>query len=118
MSPRPSSGPPDRWASTNTAGWFAADGVGPDLFAAARDAVRRMIDRLGAEHGAAAVDANLLLSVAGDLRISGVVDQPNWIATCQPTRAVHLRGEQLPARRRPGGHICQARLAEADSRPA
>jgi acetamidase/formamidase len=68
-------------ASTNTAGWLAADGVGPDLFAAARDAVRRMIDRLGAEHGLAPVDAYLLLSVAGDLRISEIVDQPNWIVT-------------------------------------
>ena len=68
-------------ASTNTAGWLAADGVGPDLFAAARDAVRRMIDRLGATHGLAPVDAYLLLSVAGDLRISEIVDQPNWIVT-------------------------------------
>jgi acetamidase/formamidase len=68
-------------ASTNTAGWLAADGVGPDLFAAARDAVRRMIDRLGVEHGLAPVDAYLLLSVAGDLRISEIVDQPNWIVT-------------------------------------
>ena len=68
-------------ASTNTAGWLAADGIGPDLFAAARDAVRRMIDRLGIEHGLAPVDAYLLLSVAGDLRISEIVDQPNWIVT-------------------------------------
>jgi acetamidase/formamidase len=68
-------------ASTNTAGWLAADGVGPDLFAAARDAVRRVIDRLGVEHGLAPVDAYLLLSVAGDLRISEIVDQPNWIVT-------------------------------------
>jgi acetamidase/formamidase len=68
-------------ASTNTAGWLAADGVGPDLFAAARDAVRRMIDRLAATHDLAPVDAYLLLSVAGDLRISEVVDQPNWIVT-------------------------------------
>jgi acetamidase/formamidase len=68
--------------SANTAGWFAADGVGPDLLAAARDAIRRMIDRLGAEHGPAALDAYLLLSVAGHLRISEVVDQPNWIVTC------------------------------------
>jgi acetamidase/formamidase len=67
--------------STNTAPWLAADGVGPDLFVAARDAVRRMIDRLGAEHGLAPVDAYLLLSVAGDLRISEIVDQPNWIVT-------------------------------------
>ncbi len=75
-------------ASTNTAGWFAADGLGPDLFAAARDAVRRMIDRLGAEHGLAAIDAYLLLSVAGDLRISEIVDQPNWIVTCYCPRSV------------------------------
>jgi acetamidase/formamidase len=67
--------------STNTSGWLATDGVGPDLMVAARDAVRRMIDRLGLEQGLAAVDAYLLLSVAGDLRISEVVDQPNWIVT-------------------------------------
>jgi acetamidase/formamidase len=69
-------------ASTNTAGWLATDGVGPDLFQAARDAVRRMIDRLGARHGLGAADAYMLVSVAGDLRISEVVDQPNWIVTC------------------------------------
>ena len=62
--------------STNTAGWFATDGVGPDLFGAARDAVRRMIDRLAARHGLVEVDAYLLISVAGDLRISEIVDQP------------------------------------------
>jgi acetamidase/formamidase len=69
-------------ASTNTAGWFATDGIGPDLFQAARDAVRRMIDRLGARHGLSAIDAFLLTSVAGDLRISEIVDQPNWLVTC------------------------------------
>lgn len=68
-------------ASTNTASWLATDGVGPDLLVAAADAVRRMIDRLGAERGLAAIDAYLLLSVAGDLRISEIVDQPNWIVT-------------------------------------
>jgi acetamidase/formamidase len=75
-------------ASTNTAGWLAADGVGPDLFGAARDAVRRMIDRLGAAHGLAPVDAYLLLSVAGDLRISEIVDQPNWIVTSYCPRSI------------------------------
>jgi acetamidase/formamidase len=69
-------------ASTNTAAWFATDGVGPDLFEAARAATRRMIDRLGTRHGLAPIDAYLLVSVAGDLRISEVVDQPNWIVTC------------------------------------
>lgn len=74
--------------STNTAGWYAADGVGPDLMIAARDAVRRMIDRLGAEHGLAGLDAYLLLSVAGDLRISEIVDQPNWIVTAYCPRSI------------------------------
>jgi len=67
--------------STNTAPWLATDGVGPDLMTAAKEAVRRMIDRLGVEHRLAAIDAYLLLSVAGDLRISEIVDQPNWIVT-------------------------------------
>ncbi len=67
--------------STNTAPWLATDGVGPDLMTAARDAVRRMIDRLGREQHLAAMDAYLLFSVAGDLRISEIVDQPNWIVS-------------------------------------
>jgi acetamidase/formamidase len=67
--------------STNTAPWLACDGIGPDLFQAARDAVRRMIDRLVAQRGLTPLDAYLLLSVAGDLRISEIVDQPNWIVT-------------------------------------
>jgi acetamidase/formamidase len=69
-------------SATNTGPWFAADGIGPDLFEAARDATRRMIDRLGTRHGLAAADAYMLISVAGELRISEIVDQPNWIVTC------------------------------------
>ena len=60
---------------------YATDGVGPDLSTAARDAVRRMIDWLGREHGIAPIDAYLLCSVAADLRISEIVDMPNVIVT-------------------------------------
>lgn len=60
---------------------YATDGVGPDLMTAARDATRRMIDWLGREHGISAVDAYLLCSVGIDLRISEIVDQPNYIVT-------------------------------------
>jgi acetamidase/formamidase len=60
---------------------YATDGVGPDLFGAARDAVRRMIDWLGREHGLSPVDAYLLHSVAIDLRISEIVDMPNVVVT-------------------------------------
>jgi acetamidase/formamidase len=67
--------------STNTGPYYATDGVGRDLMVAARDAVRRMIDYLGRDHGMAPIDAYLLCSVAGDLKISEVVDAPHWIVT-------------------------------------
>ena len=60
---------------------YATDGIGPDLAGAARDAVRRMMDWLGREHGIAAVDAYLLCSVAIDLRISEIVDMPHYVVT-------------------------------------
>jgi acetamidase/formamidase len=60
---------------------YATDGIGPDLLVAARDAVRRMIDWLGREHGLAAADGYLLCSVAIDLRISEIVDMPNYVVT-------------------------------------
>ena len=60
---------------------YATDGVGPDLLGAARDAVRRMIDWLGREHGISPIDAYLLHSVAIDLRISEIVDMPNYVVT-------------------------------------
>jgi acetamidase/formamidase len=66
---------------TNIGPYYATDGVGPDLREAARDAVKRMIDYLGREHRIGPVDAYLLCSVAVDLKISEVVDAPNWIVT-------------------------------------
>ena len=66
---------------TNIGPYYATDGVGPDLMTAARDAVRRMIEYLGREHGLAPIDAYMLCSVACDLKISEVVDAPNWIVT-------------------------------------
>ena len=56
------------------AGYEATTGVGPDLMTAARESVMRMIDLLAAEHGLSPVDAYMLLSVCGDLRISEIVD--------------------------------------------
>lgn len=60
---------------------YATHGVGPDLLVAARDATRRMIDWLGREHGLAPTDAYMLCSVGVDLRISEIVDLPNYVVT-------------------------------------
>ena len=43
-----------------------------------RAAVRSMVDWLTRERGMPALDAYLLCSVCGDLRISEIVDVPNW----------------------------------------
>jgi acetamidase/formamidase len=72
---------PDPHASLRNGARYATDGIGPDLMAAARDAVRRMIEWLGREHGLDPMQAYLLCSVAIDLRISEIVDVPNFIVT-------------------------------------
>ncbi|UGX89152.1 acetamidase/formamidase family protein [Phyllobacterium meliloti] len=63
------------------AGYEVTTGIGPDLMTGAREGLMRMIDLLGAEHGMSAIDAYLLCSVCGDLRISEIVDAPNWVVS-------------------------------------
>jgi acetamidase/formamidase len=62
-------------------GYEVSTGIGPDLMEAARTAVSQMIDILSAHHGLSAVDAYMLCSVCGNLRISEIVDQPNWVVS-------------------------------------
>ena len=69
-------------------GYEATTGIGPDLMQAAKDAVSNMIDLLTATRGMPAVDAYMLCSVCGDLRISEVVDMPNWVVSFYFPRAV------------------------------
>ena len=60
---------------------FATTAHGPDLFAAAQQAIRYMIDHLVAERGLSREEAYVLASVAVDLKISEIVDAPNWIVS-------------------------------------
>jgi acetamidase/formamidase len=60
--------------------WAATTGIGPDLFAAARDATRRAVELL-ARPGLDPIDAYLLLSLVGELRVSEIVDAPNWVVS-------------------------------------
>jgi acetamidase/formamidase len=65
----------------DAAGYEVTTGIGPDLMTGAREALQRMIDLLAAEHGLDPVDAYMLCSVCGDLRISEIVDMPNWVVS-------------------------------------
>jgi acetamidase/formamidase len=67
--------------SWNTAGWMGVTAHGPDLFAASQQAIRYMIDYLGRSHKLTPAEAYVLCSACVDLKISEIVDAPNWIVT-------------------------------------
>ena len=69
-------------------GYEVTTGIGPDLMTASRDAVANMVDFLCATRGMAAVDAYMLVSTCGDLRISEIVDMPNWVVSFYFPRCV------------------------------
>ena len=54
---------------------------GPDLMVNTKQAIRYMLDHLERQHGLSRPDAYCLASVAVDLKISQVVDAPNWIVS-------------------------------------
>ncbi len=72
---------PDPHAALRNGARYATDGIGPDLMEASRGALRRMIEWMGREHGLEPMEAYLLCSVAVDLRISEIVDVPNFVVT-------------------------------------
>ncbi len=61
--------------------YFVTTGHGPDLFAAAQQAVRHMVDHLTVERGFSREEAYVVASVAVDLKISEIVDAPNWVVS-------------------------------------
>ena len=69
-------------------GYWVTTGVGPNLMEGARAAVSQMIDRLGRDHGMTPADAYMLCSVCADLRISEIVDVPNWVVSLYFPRIV------------------------------
>jgi acetamidase/formamidase len=69
-------------------GYEVTTGIGPDLMQAARASVASMIDLLCRQRRMPAVDAYLLCSVCGDLRISEIVDLPNWTVSFYLPRVI------------------------------
>lgn len=74
------------------AGYEVTTGVGPDLMEAARDATRGMLDLLVTTRGLERIEAYMLCSVCADLRISELVDAPDWVVSLYFPRAVFVAG--------------------------
>ena len=69
-------------------GFYHTTGVGPDLMENAKKAARAMIDWLVREQGLSLHEAYAICSVAGDLKISEVVDIPNWVVSMTVPRGI------------------------------
>jgi acetamidase/formamidase len=63
------------------AGYYVATAHGPDLFKDTQQAIRYIIDYLSSEHNMTREQAYCLCGAAVDLKISEVVDAPNWIVS-------------------------------------
>lgn len=64
-----------------SAGSYVTMGIGPDLMTAAKDAVRALVDHMVREYHLEPIQAYLLASVAADLKLTEVVDAPNWVVS-------------------------------------
>jgi acetamidase/formamidase len=71
-----------------TEDYYAVTGFGTTIDEAARKATRYMIDYLEAEHGLTRVEAYVLCSLAGDLKISETVDVPHMLVSMHMPKAV------------------------------
>ncbi len=71
--------PQGELARTEQSSYHVCTGVGPDLMEAARDATRALVDHIVTLHGRTREEAYAIASVACDLRIHEIVDEPNWV---------------------------------------
>jgi acetamidase/formamidase len=67
--------------ATNIGTQYVTTACGPDLFECSQSAVRYMIDHLTKERGLSREEAYVLCSVCVDLKISEIVDAPNWLVS-------------------------------------
>ena len=83
-SPRPPAGEGRRGP------WYATTANGPDLYASSQQTIRYKIDHIVREHGLSREEAYVVCSVAVDLKISEIVDAPNWIVSAFLPESIFL----------------------------
>src|SRR3954452_5727818 len=71
---------------------YGTTGVGGDLYKAAQDATRAMVEHVNRTYGLSPEDAYLLASLCVDLRISEIVDAGEYIVSAHLPEAVFAAG--------------------------
>ena len=79
---------PSPLSKLDSRGYHITTAHGPDLMRNARNAVRYMIDWLCDNQRMSRSQAYIVCSVAGDLKISEIVDAPNWVVSFHMPLAV------------------------------
>jgi acetamidase/formamidase len=82
--------------------FFATTGVGRDLYAAAQEAVRAMIDHIVTSYDLSPEDAYVLCSIAVDLKISEIVDGGVYIVSALLPEAIFTSTPPAVNGSRPG----------------
>ena len=72
----------------DSAPFYGTTGVGGDLYVAAQDAVRAMVDHIAATYDLGREDAYLFCSLAVDLKISEIVDAGQYIVSALLPEAI------------------------------
>jgi acetamidase/formamidase len=79
--PQYSTAPGPLTPSVDSGGFYGTTGVGPDLYIAAQEAVRAMIDHLAESYDLSREDAYVLSSLSVDLKISEIVDAGQYVVS-------------------------------------
>lgn len=76
----------------DVAPFYGTTGVGGDLYKAAQDATRAMVEHIAGTYGLSPEDAYLLASLCVDLKISEIVDAGQYVVSALLPEAVFLPG--------------------------
>jgi acetamidase/formamidase len=90
--------PPRRLTKTGAGGYYVTTAHGPDLFRNAQTAIRYMIDHLTSRYRMSREQAYCLCGAVVDLKISEIVDAPNWIVSAYLPLSI-FRGKSPTSRR-------------------
>ena len=72
----------------DSAPFYGTTGVGGDLYVAAQDAIRAMVDHIATTYDLGREDAYVLCSLAVDLKISEIVDAGQYIVSAVLPEAI------------------------------
>ncbi|PPR47139.1 MAG: Formamidase [Alphaproteobacteria bacterium MarineAlpha5_Bin9] len=71
-------------------GYYVTTGIGPDLFESSKNSLKSMINLLIQKQNISENQAYMLSSVCADLRISEIVDAPNWVISCYFPKSIFI----------------------------